>query len=355
MIRFEYLLLLWLFLLTPIWIAGLLFSLSRRKRAAAQFVSAKLLNRVAYSWSETRIRLKIIVWVIAWTLLVAGAAGPQVGTKTEEVKREGIDVILAIDVSTSMTCSDLAPSRLENAKHEMQQFVGGLKGDRVGIIAFAGSAIVHCPLTTDYGAAKLLIRILQPDLISEQGTALADAIDAARTSFNNPDVKSRVLVIITDGEDHEEKAIEAATKAAEEGVRIYTIGMGTPQGAPIPVKDKRGLDAGFKRDKSGAIIVTKLNDLLLERIADAGGGKYLRGTQSAQELGAIWSDIASMEKKEFGKKQFTAFENRFQYFVLPALLLLLAEFFISERKGGWRPADVRARLRSLRLMVRKSS
>jgi Ca-activated chloride channel family protein len=305
--------------------------------------------------SEGRLRLKMLVWVVAWTLLVLGAAGPQVGTKLEEVKREGIDVVLAIDVSTSMMCADLSPSRLENAKHEMQRFVSGLRGDRVGIVAFAGTAIVHCPLTTDYGAAKLLIRILQPDLVPEQGTALADAIEAARTSFNNPDVKSRVLVIITDGEDHEEAAVEAAAKAAQEGIRIYTIGMGTPQGAPIPVKDKRGLDAGFKRDKTGAIIVTRLNDVLLQRIADAGDGKYLRGTQSAQELEAIWSDIAAMEKKEFGQKQFTSFENRFQYLVLPAWLLLLAEFFISERKGGLRVALLRARLKSIRLPARKTA
>jgi Ca-activated chloride channel family protein len=352
-IRFEYPFFLWLLLLTPLWVAGLLWALTKRRRATSKFVSEKLLARVAYSLSETRLRLKIIVWVVAWTLLILGAAGPQVGTKLEEVKREGIDVVLAIDVSTSMMCEDLSPSRLENAKHEMQKFVSGLKGDRVGIVAFAGTAIVHCPLTTDYGAAKLLIRILQPDLLPEQGTALADAIQAAQKSFDNPDVKSRVLVIISDGEDHEEAAVEAATKAAQEGVRIYTIGMGTPQGAPIPLKDKRGADAGFKRDKAGAIVVTRLNDLLLQRIADAGNGKYLRGTQSSQELDAIWNDISTMEKKEFGKKQFTSFENRFQYLVFPALLLLLIEFFISERKGGLRVAVWRARLKSFRPLMKR--
>jgi Ca-activated chloride channel family protein len=354
-IRFEYPFFLWLLLLTPLWVAGLLWALAQRRRASSRFVSEKLLGRVAYSMSDSRLRLKMMVWVAAWTLLVLGAAGPQVGTKLEEVKREGIDIVLAIDVSTSMMCEDLSPSRLENAKHEMLKFVSGLKGDRVGIVAFAGSAIVHCPLTTDYGAAKLLIRILQPDLVPEQGTALADAIDAARTSFNNPDVKSRVLVVITDGEDHEESAVEAANKAASEGIRIYTIGMGTPQGAPIPLKDARGANAGFKRDRTGAIVVTRLNDLLLQRIADAGNGKYLRGTQSAQELDAIWNDISTMEKREFGQKQFTSFENRFQYLVLPAWLLLLAEFFISERKGGLRMADLRARWKALRFPTRKAA
>lgn len=355
MIRFEFPVLLWLLLLTPLWGAGLWFALARRRRAAAKFASDAVLARVAYSVSPTRLRWKMNVWVIAWTLLVIGAAGPQVGTKMEEVKREGIDVVLAVDVSNSMLCNDLSPSRLENAKNELLKFVGGLKGDRVGIVAFAGSAIVHCPLTSDYGAVKLLIRILDPNLVQEQGTALADAIDAARTSFNNPEVKSRVLVIITDGEDHEEAAIDAAQKAAGEGIRIYTIGMGTPQGAPIPVKDKRGMDAGFRRDKNGGIIVTRLNDLLLQRIAEAGNGEYLRGTQSGQELGTIWSDIAAMEKKEFGKKQFTSFENRFQYLVLPALLLLIAEYFISERRGGFRLNDLRERMRALPIVKRKAA
>jgi len=333
MIRFDHPAILWFLLFVPVWIVGFAFFLRRRKRAATHFVSLRLLGRVARTFSEGKLRAKAVLWVIAWILLVVGVADPQVGTKLEEVKRQGIDVILAVDVSTSMQCEDLPPNRLESAKHEILEFVDGLKGDRVGIIAFAGSAIMHCPLTTDYSAVKLLVRILEPNLVPEPGTALADAIDLARKSFNNPDVKSRVLIVITDGEDHEERAAEAAKAASDEGIRVYTIGMGTPQGAPIPLKDDQGRDAGFKRDNKGVVVVTRLNEVLLDKIAEEGGGRYLRGTRGAQELQAIWSDIGSMQKQEFGKKQFASFEDRFQYLVFPALLLLLVEFFLSERKG----------------------
>lgn len=333
MIRFDHPWMLWLLLLLPAWIIGMVLALRMRRRADEAFIGRNLLERVAYSLSHGRLRAKMILWIAAWGLLVIGAADPQIGTRLEEVKKKGIDVILAVDLSTSMLCEDLSPSRLENAKHEIVKFVDGLKGDRVGIVVFAGSAIVHCPLTTDYGAVKLMTKVMQPDLMPEPGTALADAINAARKSFNSPDVKSRVIVIITDGEDHEEAAIDAAKDAAKEGIRIYTIGVGTPSGAPIPVKGGKMTDAGFKRDQSGQVVVTRLNEVLLEQIADAGNGKYLHGTQSGKELDAIWSDISSMEKTEFGKKQFTAFEDRFQYLVFPALLLLLGEFFVSERKG----------------------
>jgi Ca-activated chloride channel family protein len=325
---------LWLLLLIPVWVGAIWYFLARRRTASEQFAGKVLLERVARSFSTRRLRAKSFLWLAAWALLVLGAANPQIGTKMEEVKREGIDIILAVDLSTSMLCEDLTPSRLENAKHEIMRFVNGLKGDRVGLVAFAGSAIVHCPLTTDYGAVKLLVRVMNPDLVPEAGTALSDAIAAAERTFVTPDVKSKVLVIVTDGEDQEQEAVDQAKKAADEGIRIYTIGMGTPKGAPIPMKGPKGEDIGFKRDKSGEVVVTRLNEILLQQIADAGNGRYLRGTQSGQELDAIWKDISSMEKQEFGKKQFTAFEDRFQYLVFPALLLLLGEFLLSERKGS---------------------
>ncbi|MDD5087227.1 MAG: VWA domain-containing protein [bacterium] len=331
MIRFAHPILLWLLALVPVWVALFAYFLRRRQRAAERFVSGELLQRVAGSFSAGRLRLRAALWIAAWTLLVVGAADPQVGTRMEEIKREGIDIILAVDVSSSMYCRDIAPSRLDNAKHEILRLLDGLRGDRVGIVAFAGSAIMHCPLTTDYGAVRLLVRALEPNLVSEPGTALVEAVALADKSFNVPDAKSRVLVIITDGEDHEEQTLDEVAKAASNGIRIYTIGMGTSQGAPIPLLDGRGQDAGFKRDKSGTVVVTRLNEILLDRIAEAGGGRYVRGTSGGSELEAIWSDIGSMEKQEFAKKQFTAFEDRYQYLVFPGLLLLLIEFFLPER------------------------
>jgi Ca-activated chloride channel homolog len=336
MIRFGNPLLLWLLILVPVWIGLFWYMLRQRRLSTEQFVSSKLLKQVAYSISRRRLIVKSAIWVTAWTLLVIGAANPQVGTKMEEVKREGIDVVIAVDLSYSMLCEDITPSRLESAKHEILKFVNGLQGDRVGLVAFAGTAINYCPLTTDYSAVKQLVRVMNPDIIPEAGTALSDAIKAAESSFNDENAKSKVLIVITDGEDHEEEAVEAATDAAAKGIQIYAIGMGTPQGAPIPMGSDVGGAAGFKRDKTNQIIVTKLNEILLERVAGAANGRYLRGSVGAGELETIWNDISQMEKRELGQKKYSAFEDRFMFFVIPGFLLLLIEFFISERYGRLR-------------------
>ncbi len=332
MIRFEHPFLLWFLLAVPLWLLVVFAGLRARRRAAGKFIGEPLLGRIAYALSPSKLKWKAGMWILAWALITVALANPQVGTKLEEVKRQGIDVIVAIDVSNSMLAQDIRPSRLESAKIELQKFVSGLSGDRVGLIAFAGSAVNHCPLTTDYGAVKLLTRILDTDLVEEQGTVITEAITSAERAFGEEEGISRVLIIITDGEDQEEEAVQAATDAADKGIRIYTIGMGTPQGAPIPVIDKTGRDAGFKRDPSGTVVVSRLNEDLLQRISEAGGGQYLRGTQSARELESIWGDIEKMEKRELGAKQFSSFEDRFQYFVLPALLILLWEFALPERK-----------------------
>jgi Ca-activated chloride channel family protein len=338
MIRFGHPLFLWFLVFIPLWAGVLIWAFYRRRAASSAFVSPRLVDQIAYSLSWSRLKWKSGLWVAAWLLLIIGLTDPQVGTRVEEVKREGIDIVIALDVSNSMLCQDLSPSRLENAKHEIQSFISGLKGDRVGLVAFAGSAIIHCPLTTDYGAAKLLTRVLDTDLVSEQGTALADALDMAKQALKSEEKGSRVIVIISDGEDHEEQAVDAAKDAAKQGIRIYTIGMGTSQGAPIPVKNAKGGTQDFKRDASGNIVVTRLNEVLLRQVAEAGDGEYYRASQSGQELEAIWDQIAQMEKRELGKKQYTSFEDRFQYFVLPGLLLLLMEFFLSERKSAWKQA-----------------
>jgi Ca-activated chloride channel homolog len=334
MIRFDQPELLWLLLLIPVVAAGWTFLIFRNRRAAEEIVPKPLLDRVAYGQSTKRKWVRMVVWLIAASLLIIAIARPQIGTKLEEVKREGVDVLIAVDLSTSMLCEDYSPSRLESAKFAIQKFVNGLKGDRVGLIAFAGSAIYHCPLTTDYGAVKLLNRVLTPDIVPEPGTALADAIEMATHAFSEQqESKSKVLVIITDGEDHEESAIDAATEAHNAGIVIYTIGMGTPSGAPIPVFDAAGRKSGYKKDQNGQIIVTQLNESHLAGLAEAGGGKYQRATPGGKELDLIWSDLNQMEKTEFGQMQFTGYEDRFAYFALPALLLLVLEFLIGERRN----------------------
>lgn len=334
MIRFEQPLLLWLLLLIPVVAAAWVFLIYRNRKASEQIVPAALLNRVAYGQSASRKWWRMSAWLVAASLLIVSIARPQIGTRLEEVKREGVDILIAVDLSASMLCEDFSPSRLESAKFSIQKFVNGLKGDRVGLIAFAGSAVYHCPLTTDYGAVKLLNRVLSTSIVPEPGTAVADAIEMATHAFNEQtESKSKVLIVITDGEDHEEAAIEAATEAQSAGIKIYTIGMGTPSGAPIPILDAAGRKAGYKKDASGQVIVTQLNESHLADIADAGGGKYQRATPGGKELEMIWSDLSQMEKTKFGQMQFTGYEDRFAFFAFPALLLLIFEFLIGERRG----------------------
>lgn len=334
MIRFEHSLVLWLLLLIPI--AGVAWSIALMiaKQQARRFVPHPLLDRVAYGQSPQRKWWRMGLWLSAATLLIIALAGPQIGTKMEEVKREGVDVLVAVDLSNSMLCEDFSPSRLESAKLSIQRFVNGLKGDRVGLIAFAGTAIYHCPLTTDYGAVKLLARVLNTETVPEPGTALSEAITMAKQAFSEQkDAKSKVLVIITDGEDHEPAAIEAAEEAKADGISIYTIGLGTPSGAPIPFFDPAGRRTGYRKDREGQVIVTRLNETHLEELANAGGGRYVRATQGGRELEQIWDDLSQMEKQEFGQMRFTSFEHRFAYFVFPAMLLLLVEMLLGERSG----------------------
>lgn len=334
MIRFEHPELLWLLLLVPVAAIAWTFLIFRNQKLAQRIIPALLIDRVAYGQSAVRKWLRMSLWMVAAALLIIAIARPQIGTRLEEVKREGVDVLIAVDLSTSMLCEDFSPSRLETAKFAIQKFVNGLKGDRVGLIAFAGSAVYHCPLTTDYGAVKLLNRVLSPAIVPEPGTALADAIEMATHALSEQEEsKSKVLIIITDGEDHEEAAVDAATEARNAGIKIYTIGMGTPSGAPIPVLDAAGRKSGYKKNAQGQVIVTQLNESHLAELAEVGGGKYQRATPGGKELDLIWSDMSQMEKTEFGQMQFTGYEDRFAYFVFPALLLLIFEFLIGERRG----------------------
>lgn len=334
MIKFESPELLWLLLLVPVVLVGWIVLLRRSQKDAQRVVPSPNLVRVAYGQSETRKWLRMSIWLLAFSLLIIAVARPQIGTRLEEIKREGVDVLIAVDLSFSMLSEDFSPSRLESAKFAIQKFVNGLKGDRVGLIAFAGSAVYHCPLTTDYGAVKLLNRVLSPSIVPEPGTAVADAIRMAIQTFDeHAESKSKVLIIITDGEDHEDAAIDAASEANASGIKVYTIGMGTPNGSPIPLIDAAGRRAGYKKDQNGQVIVSQLNETHLAEIAEAGGGVYQRANPGGKELDLIWENLSEMEKTEFGQMQFAGYEDRFAYFAIPALFLLVLEFLIGERIG----------------------
>jgi Ca-activated chloride channel family protein len=273
--------------------------------------------------------------MFALFFLIVAFANPQIGTRYEEVKREGQDIVIALDVSLSMKAEDIKPNRLEKAKHEIGTLIEKLQGDRIGLIVFAGEAYVQFPITTDYSAANLFLDAVDVDVVPIPGTAIGSAMDMATKAFLEGDTKHKVLIIITDGENNQGDAIAAAEEAIKKGIVIYAIGMGSPSGTPIPIYDKSGSQVDFKRDREGNPVVSKLDEISLEKIAAVGGGKYYRATNNENELDAIYRDVSGMEKKEFGKKQFTEFEDRFQYSLGAALLFLILESLISEKKNSW--------------------
>jgi Ca-activated chloride channel family protein len=259
-------------------------------------------------------------------------ANPQIGTKLEEVTRQGVDIIIAVDVSKSMLAEDITPNRLEKAKHAIGRFLDLLEGDRIGLVAFAGMAHVQCPLTLDYSAAKLFLSVIDPALIPQPGTAIGEAIKSATKAFNAQERKHKVLILITDGEDHEADPLEATKEAGQQGVIIYTVGIGSPQGVPIPEYNQAGSQIGFKKDRQGSVVTTKLDIYTLQKIAFETGGKYYLASSSESELDEIYDEITSLEKKELVSKQFSQYEDRFQIFLAIGFLLLVAEILIPERR-----------------------
>jgi Ca-activated chloride channel family protein len=265
--------------------------------------------------------------------LILALGRPQIGGKVEAVKERGIDLMIAIDCSRSMGCEDAKPSRMEAAKRETKGLIERLRGDRVGIVAFAGVAFVQCPPTLDYTAAQLFVDGLEPNLIPVQGTAIGEAIRAALRVFDPKEHGHKVLVIISDGEDHEEDPVDAAKEAARQGVVIHAIGVGSKTGEPVPVYDEAGNKRGFKRDAEGHIVLSKLDDVDLKRIASAGGGEYFRATSGGRELDRLYDDMQHMEKKEFARRRFERYREAYQWPLLVGLLLLLMDVLVADRGG----------------------
>jgi Ca-activated chloride channel family protein len=304
----------------------------RRKRALQRFGTPSLLMRLVPHASRYRRMAKFSLLIAAAGFLIVGMANPQIGTKLEEVKREGVDIFIALDVSNSMKAEDIKPNRLESAKRQIALLLDKLQNDRIGLIVFAGDSYLQLPLTADYSAARLFLNAIDVDIVPVQGTAIGSAIRLAMKSFVEGEKKHKVIVVITDGENHEDDAVAAAKEAAGQGVVIHTIGMGSPLGAPIPIYQGK-IQVGYKKDASGNVVITKLDEGILREIASAGNGVFVRATNQRDELEQVLREISAMEKKEFGAKVFTEYEDRFQPFLLFALLLLALEFFLSEKKN----------------------
>ena len=310
-----------------------------KTKLLAKFGNLDILEKLMQSYSAGRRNMKMVLLILSYIFFIIALANQQIGTKLEEVNREGVDIIVAIDVSESMHAEDIKPNRLEKAKNEVGKLIDLLQGDRIGIVAFAGMAHVQCPLTLDYSAANLFLDIIDTDLIPQPGTAIGTAIRTAIKAYNTEERKHKVLILITDGEDHESEPIDAAKEAEQEGVIIYTVGIGSPQGVPIPQYNRSGIQSGFKRDRSGSVVTTKLDVLTLQKIAYQTGGKYYLASSGEAELDEIYEEIAQLEKKELVSKQFSQYEDRFQIFLIIGLLFLLLEIFIPERKrikAEWR-------------------
>lgn len=327
MFRFANGELLYLLILVPVLVIVYLLAVGRRRRLVARFGNPGLLRELMPDFSRGRIRFKAVLFIAAYTLLVFAAARPQFGSKLREEHSRGVEMMLVVDVSNSMMAEDFEPNRLERTKYAIGKLFEGLQQERVGLVVFAGEPKVQLPITSDYRMAQAFAKRISPSLVGEQGTAIGRALEQAMLSFSSQSEQSRVIVLITDGENHEDDAVEAARKAAEQGIRIYTIGIGTPEGAPIQI------DGDFIKDENGEMVVSKLNEAMLEQIASITGGAYVRATKQSIGLEEIVKSIDEMEKSDLATVRFEEYNEQYQYPLAAALVLLVLDVFILSRRN----------------------
>lgn len=314
----------------PLIVVFLIVMWRDKMKRLALFGDAQSVHRLIPSDTFERQKIKQVVWVGALVCVIIALAGPQFGAKMAEVHRRGIDVIIAVDTSLSMLAEDMMPNRMARAKAELAQLIRNLEGNRIGIIAFAGSSFVQCPLTLDNGAARMFLDFVRVGIIPQQGTEIGTAIRLATKTFASNERKHKALVLLTDGEDHESAPEEAAQEAKKEGVVIFTIGFGNAAGDVIPIKNAHGVVVDYKKDRQGKTIMSRLDPQVLERIAFATGGKYFQATTGALEAETIANDINNLQKKDIKSTMHHQYEERFYYFVFIAFVLLFVEFFLKE-------------------------
>lgn len=311
-----------------------IFYMVWRKKALQNFSAYAAIEQLMPGRSKFRHYFKFILVFLAFCSLILAWANPQIGTKQEKVKRKGVDVVIALDVSKSMLAEDISPNRIEQAKQFVSRLIDKLKTDRIGLIIFAGNAYLQMPITTDHAAAKLFLKTISTNLVPTQGTAIGDAIKLAIEAFEGDEKKFKTVVVISDGENHEGEALEAAEAAAQQGIVINTIGIGSQKGAPLPIY-RNNVQVDYVRDKSDNIVLSKLDENMLKQIAVKGNGEYLNLRSGSETINALTDAIASMEKREFEESVFTDYEDQFQYFLGFGILLLIIEILISERKSKW--------------------
>ena len=332
MLRFAHIEFLWGLLAIPVFILVFIKINRWKKRALTTLGDKNVVKLMMPDVSLSRPALKFLLFLLAYTFMIIGIADPQIGSKIEEVKRKSADIILLLDVSNSMLSQDLPPNRLENAKQAIAQLIDNLHNDRIGIVVFAGEAFVQLPVTTDYSAAKLFLNTINTNMVPTQGTAIGAAIDLGLKSFDFKDGTGKAMIIITDGENHEDDAVAAAKNAANKDVSVHVIGVGSVEGAPVPIF-QNGKQMGFHLDSAGRTVISKLNENMGKEIAAAGGGVYVRATNANSGLNIVMNQVDKIQRKTVDSKNFKEFEDRFQLLLACAFLLLVIEFFISNRKN----------------------
>jgi Ca-activated chloride channel family protein len=332
MVKFGYIQLLWVFGFVFLVCAAQIFYLRRRRQALKEFAGNGLVDKLL---DNSRLKVKRTKQLLLlWALIFLGIAliGPRIGRKLTEVKRKGVDIVIAFDTSTSMNAEDIKPNRLKRAKYETGKFISMLRGDRIGLVAFAGISYLQCPLTLDYSAAKLFLDIIDTGVIGTQGTAIADAIETSLKAFNSEDKKHKAIIIISDGEDHEGDIPAVMEKVKAEGAVIYAVGVGMLTGSPIPVKSENGSEFDFKRDRSGRVVTSALEESTLREIASLSGGKYYNMKTDGDVFSKIYDEILKMEQKEIRSHEYSDYQERYQIFLTIGIILLVIEIMIPEKK-----------------------
>jgi len=325
---------LYLLFILPIVVLFFLLNLYWKRKKQREFGDLDLVKKLSPESSVFKPALKLIFMLLALTGIIFGLVNPKIGTKMEKVKREGIDIVFAMDVSKSMLAEDVAPNRLEKSKQIVSQIINQLGNDRIGIVAYAGSAFPVLPITTDYSVAKMFLQSINTDIVSSQGTSLDEAIKLSSTYFDDKSKTSKLLIMISDGEDHSEGAEVAAEEATKLGMKIITIGVGTEKGSAIPLRINGAIQS-FKRDNNNEVVITKLNKEGLTTIAKSTKGGYVDGNNTKEVLEYVKNALNNIQKTEFESTQMADFQSQFQWFLGFAFLLLFSDIFFLERKTNW--------------------
>lgn len=325
---------LYLLFILPIVVLVFLINLYWKRRKQREFGDLELVKKLSPESSVFKPVLKLVLLLLALVGIIFGLVNPKIGTKMETVKREGIDIVFAMDVSKSMLAEDVAPNRLEKSKQIVSQIINQLGSDRIGIVAYAGSAFPVLPITTDYSVAKMFLQSMNTEMVSSQGTSLDEAIKLSSTYFDDKSKTSKLLILISDGEDHSEGAESAAEEANKLGMKIITIGIGTEKGGTIPLK-RNGIVESFQRDNNNQVVITKLNQAGLIAIAKATKGGYINGNNTKEVLEYIKNTLDKIQKTEFEATEMADFQSQFQWFLGFAFILLFVDIFLLERKTSW--------------------